>query len=247
MDEIYIHTNAHQLQLLVNERQYMAIEPDRIHDAVKSILATLPPGVTLLAAAKTRSLEEVKAVITAGVTHIGYNYVQEALPIIQAVGSQASWHMIGHLQRNKARVVVENFDLVETLDSLKLAHAIERYCEETQKTLPVLLEINSGRESNKTGVLPEDVDELVENFSALKFVRVEGLMTMGPLFGDPEASRPYFKTTREIYERLSNVTTPNVEMRTLSMGMSNSYRVAIEEGANLVRLGTAIFGARPVK
>lgn len=225
----------------------MAYEPDRIHDAVSSILASLPPGVTLLAAAKTRSLDEVKAVIAAGVTHIGYNYVQEALPIIQVVGSQAVWHMIGHLQRNKARVVVENFNLVETLDSFKLAQVLERHCEETQTILPVLLEINSGREDNKTGVLPEYVDELVENLGTLRHIRVEGLMTMGPLFGDPEANRPYFKTTREIFERLSNLNLPNVEMRTLSMGMSNSYRVALEEGANLVRLGTAIFGERPVK
>jgi hypothetical protein len=113
--------------------------------------------------------------------------------------------------------------------------------------MPVLLEINSGRESNKTGVLPEDVDELVENLSTLPHIRVQGLMTMGPLFGDPEASRPYFKTTRGIFERLSNLQILNMEMRMLSMGMSNSYEVAIEEGANLVRLGTAIFGARPVK
>ena len=225
----------------------MTDNENQIHDAVSSILAALPPGVTLLAAAKTRSLDEVKAVITAGVTHIGYNYVQEALPIIQAVGSQATWHMIGHLQRNKARAVAENFDLVETLDSFKLALALERYCEETQKTMPVLLEINSGRESNKTGVLPEDVDELVENLSTLPHIRVQGLMTMGPLFGDPEAGRPYFKTTRGIFERLSNLQILNMEMRMLSMGMSNSYEVAIEEGANLVRLGTAIFGARPVK
>jgi hypothetical protein len=224
----------------------MAIESDKIHAAVNSILATIPPGVTLLAAAKTRSLAEVEAVIAAGVTHIGYNYVQEALPIIDEIGSRASWHMIGHLQRNKAKVVAENFDLVETLDSLRLAQALEHFCEERQKIMPVLLEINSGREPNKTGLLPEDVDELVEKLNVLKYVRVQGLMTMGPLFGDPELSRPYFKTTREIYERLSKKSLPNIEMRTLSMGMSNSYRVAIEEGANQVRLGTAIFGARAV-
>lgn len=224
----------------------MALEANEIHDKVKSILATLPPGVTLLAAAKTRSLDEVKTVIDAGVVHIGYNYVQEALPIIHAIGSQATWHMIGHLQRNKARVVAENFDLVETLDSIKLAQALDRFGAEIGKSIPVLLEINSGREPNKTGVLPENADELVQHLGTLSHLRVQGLMTMGPLFGDPEDSREYFRTARRIFERLSRYSLPNIEMRTLSMGMSNSYRVAIEEGANLVRLGTAIFGARPV-
>ena len=222
----------------------MVIDKNRIFDAVLSIKGTLPPGVTLEAAAKTRSLEEVETVIEAGVTHIGYNYVQEALPFIAAIGDRATWHMIGHLQRNKAKVVVENFDLVETLDSWKLAQTLERYCEEQQKMLPVLLEINSGREDNKTGVLPDHVDALVEQVSGLQYVHLVGLMTMGPIFGDPEESRPYFKTTRTIFERLSKTQLSNVEMRTLSMGMSNSYRVAVEEGANLVRIGTAIFGAR---
>lgn len=222
----------------------MGSDNQRIIDAVGSIMRTIPPGVTLEAAAKTRSLEEVETVIEAGVTHIGYNYVQEALPIINSVGRRATWHMIGHLQRNKARIVAENFDLVETMDSWKLALTLERHCEELKKTLPVLLEINSGREDNKTGVLPEDVDDIVEKVSSLKYLRLTGLMTMGPRFGEPEDSRPYFKTTREIFERLSRIQLPNVEMRTLSMGMSNSYLVAIEEGANLVRLGTGIFGSR---
>lgn len=222
----------------------MGSDNQRIIDAVGSIMRTIPPGVTLEAAAKTRSLEEVETVIEAGVTHIGYNYVQEALPIINSVGGRATWHMIGHLQRNKARIVAENFDLVETMDSWKLALTLERHCEELKKTLPVLLEINSGREDNKTGVLPEDVDDIVEKVSSLKYLRLTGLMTMGPRFGEPENSRPYFKTTREIFEQLSRIQRPNVEMRTLSMGMSNSYLVAIEEGANLVRLGTGIFGSR---
>lgn len=198
----------------------------------------------LEAAAKTRSLEEVEAVIEAGVTHIGYNYVQESLPIIQQIGGRATWHMIGHLQRNKARVVVENYDFIETLDSWQLALTLERLCEGQQKSLPVLIEINSGREENKTGVLPEDVDDLVQKISGLKYLHLEGLMTMGPRFGNPEDSRPFFVTTRAIYERLSAVSLPNVKMNVLSMGMSNSYRVAIEEGANLVRIGTAIFGTR---
>jgi pyridoxal phosphate enzyme (YggS family) len=222
----------------------MTLQINDITESVGRILKTIPPGVLLLAAAKTRSLEEVEAVIRAGVTHIGYNYVQEALPIIQTVGSRATWHMIGHLQSNKAKLAAQHFDMIETIDSWRLAQALDRHCADMKKTTPVLVEINSGREANKTGVMPKDVDELVQRMSALEHIHVEGLMTMGPRFGDPENSRPYFKTTQEAFERLAAKNWPNVTMRYLSMGMSNSYRIAIEEGANLIRIGTRLFGER---
>jgi PLP dependent protein len=222
----------------------MTLQINGIAESVERILETIPSEVLLLAAAKTRSLEEVEAVIRAGVTHIGYNYVQEALPIIQAVGSRATWHMIGHLQRNKTKLAAQHFDMIETIDSWQLAQALDRHCADMEKTMPVLVEINSGREANKTGVLPEDVDELVQRMSVLQHIHVQGLMTMGPRFGDPEDSRPYFKTTREAFERLATKNWPNVTMRYLSMGMSNSYRIAIEEGANIIRIGTILFGER---
>ena len=215
---------------------------DRIQEAVAAILKTIPQDVLLLAAAKTRSLEEVEAVIRAGVTHVGYNYVQEGLPIIETVGAGAQWHMIGHLQRNKARLAVQHFDMIETVDSMRLAGALDRYCQLAGKTMPVLVEINSGREASKTGVLPGEVDRLVEQLSTLNNLRVQGLMTMGPRFGDPEDSRPYYRATREIFQRLSARDLPNVQMQYLSMGMSNSYTVAIEEGANIIRLGSVLFG-----
>ena len=189
---------------------------------------------------------EVEIAIEAGITHFGYNYVNEALPIIQEIGSRANWHMIGHLQRNKAKMVVENFDMIETVDSWKLAQTLNRYCENSQKIMPVLVEVNSGYEENKTGVLPEKVDELVIQISTLKNIRVEGLMTMGPRIGNPEDSRPYFKTTRAIFERLATMGLENISMNFLSMGMSNSYRIAIEEGANIIRIGTILFGERKV-
>lgn len=220
------------------------MELDAIQATAQRIMADLPPGVTLLAAAKTRTLAEVEAVIQAGVRHIGYNYVQEALPIIGVLGGRATWHMIGHLQKNKAKLAVENFDIIETVDSWGLAQVLERQCQQQGKTLPVLIEVNSGREANKSGVLPEAVEELTRQISTLQHVRLEGLMTMGPLTGDPEDSRPYFKTTRALFDRLAGMKLPNVTMKTLSMGMSNSYRVAIEEGANLIRLGTLLFGGR---
>lgn len=215
-----------------------------IGESVRRVLDTIPPGVLLLAAAKNRSLEEVKAVIEAGVTHIGYNYIQESLPIIHAIGDQITWHMIGHLQQNKVKIAVENFDMIETVDSWRLAQTLDRYCANIQKKIAVLVEVNSGREANKTGVLPEAVDELVIQLSTLQNLRVEGLMTMGPRFGDPEESRPYFKATREVFERIAARNLPNITMQFLSMGMSNSYQIAIEEGANIVRIGTKLFGER---
>ncbi len=225
----------------------MNLHAYEISESVKRILETIPPEVILVAAAKTRTLEEVEAAIQAGVTHIGYNYIQEALPIIQTIGSRVTWHMIGHLQRNKAKIAVQHFDMIETVDSWRLAQTLDRHCANFGKTMSVLVEVNSGRESNKTGVLPDDVDELVRRISDLAHLRVEGLMTMGPRFGDPEDSRPYFKATRVAFDRLASLNLPNATMRYLSMGMSNSYRIAIEEGANTVRIGTKLFGERSSK
>ena len=217
---------------------------DNIEESVRQILATIPPGVILLAAAKTRTKEEVEAVIRGGVTHIGYNYIQEALPIIQAIGGKVKWHMIGHLQRNKAKIAIKNFDMIETVDSWDLAQTLDRYCEGMQKSMLVLVEVNSGKESSKTGVLPEMVENLLIQMSSLNHLHVEGLMTMGPRFGDPEDSRPYFQKTREIYDRLAVMDLQNVRMQYLSMGMSNSYQIAIEEGANIIRIGSKLFGER---
>jgi pyridoxal phosphate enzyme (YggS family) len=217
---------------------------DSIAVRVSRILDTLPPGVTLVAAAKSRTPDEVQAAIGAGVTCVGHNYVQEAERMVRAIGDQVRWHMIGHLQRNKVKKAVQLFDMIETLDSWRLATTINQRCAATGKVMPVLVEINSGREARKTGVIPEHVDDLVQRLSALEHIHVQGLMTMGPRFGDPEEARPYFQATREAFERLSTGDLPNVTMRYLSMGMSNSYRVAIEEGANVVRIGTTIFGNR---
>ena len=222
----------------------MQFNPTLISEVVKQIKDSISSDVILLAAAKTRSLEEVEAVIQAGVTHIGYNYIQEAIPIIQSIGTKAEWHMIGHLQRNKAKIAIQNFDMIETVDSWHLAQTIDRYCGQIHKIMPVLVEINSGREANKTGVLPEEVDDLIQKIATLANIHIEGLMTMGPRFGNPEDARPYFKATREIFEKIAANKLPNVNMRFLSMGMSNSYQIAIEEGANIIRIGTKLFGQR---
>jgi PLP dependent protein len=218
---------------------------DQIIEAAREILSTLPPGVTLVAAAKTRSPEEVIAAIEAGVAFVGHNYVQEAERMVNVIGRRAHWHLLGHLQKNKVKQAVDVFDLIESVDTIGLAETIDARCAAVHRVMPILIEVNSGNEPNKTGVSPENAEELVRRLSRLAQVRVQGLMTMGPLSDEPEDFRPYFRTTRRLFERLAAAQIPKVEMRHLSMGMSSSYRVAIEEGANMVRIGTAIFGSRP--
>ena len=215
-----------------------------IADNVKAILAELPPGVELVAAAKTRTPAEILEALDAGVTTIGENYVQEAAAVVPAVGRRARWHLIGHLQTNKAKKAVELFDLVETVDSLDLGRELDKRAAAAGRAMEVLIEVNSGREPQKAGVLPDDAEALVRALAALPRLRVLGVMTMGPFEGDPEDSRPYFRETRRVFEDLRMRDIPGADMRHLSMGMSHSWRVAVEEGASLVRIGTAIFGPR---
>jgi pyridoxal phosphate enzyme (YggS family) len=220
------------------------MNPEEITERVRGIMDGLPEGVVLVGAVKTRTPQEVAAAMAGGLTHLGHNYVQEAERMKELLPGEAVWHLIGHLQRNKAKKAVELFDLVETLDSVRLAEELDRRSASAGRVLPVLIEVNSGREPNKTGVLPEGVDNLAEIISRLEHLRLEGLMTMGPDQGDPELARPYFRTTREIFDRLGGRDLPGTAMKWLSMGMSNSYRVALEEGANILRLGTILFGHR---
>jgi pyridoxal phosphate enzyme (YggS family) len=215
-----------------------------IAENVRRLLAELPSGVELVAAAKTRTSEEIIEAIQAGVRIIGENYIQEAETARAAIGDRVRWHFIGSLQKNKVKKAVRLFDMIETVDSLPLAQAIDQECALAGKTMPVLIEVNSGREPQKSGVLPEAVEALVEEISKLKRVKIFGLMTMGPRFGDPGEARPYFTETRRIFERLRDMNTDGVEMKYLSMGMTNSYKIALEEGANMVRLGSIIFGER---
>jgi len=215
-----------------------------ISNGVKKILAELPEGVTLVGAAKTRTPKEIQEAIDAGVKIIGENYVQEAERAFKVIGRRAKWHFIGPLQRNKAKKAIEIFDMIETIDSVRIAKEIDKRCKAIAKVMPILIEINSGREEQKAGVFPEDALELIKKISGFSNIKIMGLMTMGPRFGDPEDSRPYFVETRKIFKKIKTLNLPNVEMKYLSMGMTNSYRIAIEEGANIVRIGTLIFGER---
>jgi PLP dependent protein len=217
---------------------------DSIQQNIQKILGEIPPGVKLVAAAKTRTPEEVQKAAAAGIRIIGENYVQEAEAVYKVIGSRVKWHFIGHLQRNKVKTALEIFDMIETLDRMSLAKEIEKRAASSGRAVPVLIEINSGREEQKFGVIPEDAEDFIEKVSKMRHINIQGLMTMGPMFGDPENARPFFVTTRRLFERMEKMNFSNVEMRYLSMGMTNSYRVAIEEGANIIRIGTKIFGPR---
>lgn len=215
-----------------------------IKQNVSGILAELPAGVQLVSAAKTRTPEEILEAIEAGVKIVGENYVQEAERAYQVVGNRVKWHFIGHLQKNKVKKAVATFDMIETVDSVEIAREINKRCNQIGKIMPVLIEVNSGREIQKAGVLPEDVEKLAVEISALPNIRVMGLMTMGPRFGNPEDSRTYFIETRRKFDEIGELNLPNIEMKYLSMGMTNSYKIALEEGANIIRIGSKIFGER---
>lgn len=218
-----------------------------IRNNVLSLLKEIPENVTVVAAAKTRTPQEILEAIDAGIKVIGENYVQEAEKAFSEVGRRAKWHFIGHLQKNKVKKAVRIFDLIETVDSVDLAIEIDKRCAMIDKVMPVLCEVNIAKEKTKSGVYPEEVEQLIKNISNLTHIKVMGLMTMGPRFGDPENARVYFRKTKQIFENIKKMNIPNVEMKYLSMGMSNSYRVALEEGANIVRIGTRIFGERNYK
>jgi PLP dependent protein len=215
-----------------------------IAENVRNILSELPPGVTLVAAAKTRNAAEIKESISGGVTVIGENYLQEAETVYPEIGNTVKWHFIGHLQKNKVAKAVRLFDLIETVDSLSLAEEINRRAAAIDKKMSVLIEVNSGREPQKAGVMPEDAPTLAAAIGELPNLKLEGLMTVGPLGADPAELQPYFALTKKLFDDIDRAAFPGVIMRYLSMGMTGSYQLAIDEGANMVRIGTRIFGDR---
>jgi hypothetical protein len=218
---------------------------DSIEERARRLFSEIPPHVTVVAAAKMRTPDEVRAVLAAGISIVGENYVQEAEAVQAAVSrAVAKWHFIGHLQRNKAKDAVRLFDLIQTVDSVRLAEAVDAASRTLGRIMPVLVEINSGREPQKSGILPEEATDLVRALERLDAVRVVGLMTMGPLVADPEALRPAFRETKRLFDDLGRTGPRHAQMQILSMGMSESYRVAIAEGATMVRVGTALFGPR---
>jgi pyridoxal phosphate enzyme (YggS family) len=206
-----------------------------------------PGRVKLVAVSKTVDAARIRQAIEAGVNLLGENYVQEAQKKVEELGRRAGWHFIGHLQSNKARVAVRLFDWVHSVDSLRLAEELSRAAQQQSRPLPVLLQVNLGREATKFGAQEDEVIRLLGQMASLPGISVKGLMTMPPYFENPEESRPAFRALRGLQESISGRGIPGVLMEELSMGMSNDFEVAVEEGATLVRVGTAIFGPRPAK
>jgi pyridoxal phosphate enzyme (YggS family) len=198
--------------------------------------------VTLVGVSKTVEPERIRAALDAGLTHLGENRVQEAVEKMKALSDRApTWHLIGHLQRNKARRAVELFDRIETVDSLPLAEALERGAEEIGRDLRVFVEVNVADEPQKAGVSPGETEALVDGIDALPWLTVTGLMAIPPQQEDPEESRPHFAAMRRLFDEIRS---GRPELHHLSMGMSADFEIAVEEGATEVRVGRALFGGR---
>ena len=201
-----------------------------------------PESVRLVAVTKTVGLDEIRALHDLGVRDFGESRVLEALRRIQALkGLGARWHMIGHVQTNKANKAIDAFDLIHSLDSVRLAEALEAAAAHTDADVSVLIEVNVSGEQTKTGFAPGDLGAALEKISAMKSLRVEGLMTMAPIAADPEQTRPVFAQLRALRDRLGKNAAPGIELRLLSMGMTQDFEVAVEEGADLIRVGRALF------
>lgn len=204
-----------------------------------------PSGIRIVAVSKTISADRVKSAIAAGVAILGENYIQEARDKITSLSHlSASWHFIGHLQSNKAKYAVRLFDLIHSVDSLKLAEEIDRQAKRIGKIQDILVQVNVAEEASKSGITLEEAPPLIRDIARLEHVRIRGLMTIPPFFDEPERSRPVFRALRTLSRDLAALEIPNVQMHELSMGMSGDFETAIAEGATLVRVGTAIFGSR---
>ncbi|MDD4273227.1 MAG: YggS family pyridoxal phosphate-dependent enzyme [Desulfobacter postgatei] len=220
----------------------------KIHDDIRA--AAQKSGqdasrVTLIAVSKRKPPEMIQEAIDAGHRDFGENYIQEAMEKIDLLGRKsATWHFIGHLQSNKAKFAVKYFDLIHTVDTVKLAQEINRQAQKIGKIQKILLQVNISREATKSGAQESEIVNIAKQTCRFDNLHVSGLMCMPPFFDDPEDTRIYFKRLKQISKEIERLNLPNTTMTHLSMGMSNDFTVAVEEGATLVRVGTAIFGAR---
>lgn len=204
-----------------------------------------PESVRLVTVSKTIPANRVKEAIEAGVTILGENYVQEAREKFNALATYpVSWHFIGHLQSNKAKYAVRLFDLIHSVDSVKLARELDKYAGKIDKIQNILIQVNISKESSKSGTNIESTFNLVKDINAMQNLSIKGLMTMPPYFNNPEKVRPYFSALRALRDQIRPKMPPGVAVDELSMGMTGDFETAVEEGATLVRIGTAIFGER---
>ncbi len=225
-----------------------------IFENVKSVLQRVeesakrsgrePSSVTIVAVSKTHGVEKIIEAAEAGITCFGENYVQEAEKKIEAIGLPLKWHLVGHLQRNKAKKAVSLFDFIETVDSVKIAQEISMRALSIGKKLPVLVQVNVAEEASKWGVLRNDLIPLLKEMAILPGIEIKGLMTIPPYEENSEDARRYFATLRELRDKINEMEIEGIQLTELSMGMSHDFEVAIEEGATIIRVGTAIFGKR---
>jgi len=204
-----------------------------------------PNDITIIAVTKSVDALRAQEIINCGLTNLGENRVQELLAKQEILGQQPRWHLIGHLQTNKVNKVVGKVFLIHSLDSLRLALELSRRALEQGEPVQALVQVNVAREEQKYGIAPQDLDNFLRQVAAYPGLSVQGLMTIAPLVGNPEEVRPVFRELAKSFVYYSRYPLPGVKMRCLSMGMSNDYAVAVEEGANMIRVGTALFGPRP--
>jgi pyridoxal phosphate enzyme (YggS family) len=200
--------------------------------------------IDIVAVTKTVTPDIIQEAVANGIVILGENRVQEALKKIPRICGDVKWHLIGHLQRNKVKPAVQKFSMIQSLDSFELATAIDRAAQNQGSIVDVLVQINIGMEDSKYGIKPQETLDFVTRVSSLTNIRIKGLMTIPPYKENPEEVRPFFRDMREIFEDIKGRDIENVEMKHLSMGMTQDFLVAVEEGSNMVRIGTGIFGAR---
>jgi pyridoxal phosphate enzyme (YggS family) len=218
---------------------------ERIEEKIRvksELVGRDPQEITLVAVSKTIEADKIEEAIAAGVNIIGESRIQEAKEKYEKVKSRIIWHLVGHLQRNKAKDAVKIFDLIHSVDSAKLAKEIDKQARKAGKIQKILVEVNVSGEESKHGLSPEGVITFLQEINGLPNIKIKGLMTMAPLYENPEDCRPCFRKLKELVEEVKAENIKNVEMVYLSMGMSNDFEVAIEEGSNMVRIGRAIFG-----
>ena len=223
---------------------------DILNDVIKNIHKSChakginPDNITLIAVSKTKPAEMIQELYDAGCRNFGENKVQELVDKYETLPKDIQWHMIGHLQRNKVKYIVDKVSLIHSVDSLRLAETIEKEAEKKKCMVDILIEVNMAKEESKYGVYPEDVEELLRKISSLSHIRVKGLMTVAPNVKNSEENREIFTKMKKLSVDITEKNIDNITMSILSMGMSNDYTIAVEEGANMVRVGTSIFGVR---
>lgn len=223
-------------------RENLSRVKERIYSACANAGRT-PQGVTVVAISKGRALRQIEEVVAQGINNIGESRVREAFPKYNALRPPQGviWHMVGRLQTNKVKDAVEIFDLIHSLDSLRLAFEINRQAQRLGKVQDVLVEIKTSPEETKSGLSPDLAPDIIKQMSELKHINIKGLMTIAPMTDSPEEARTYFRRLRELRDRIASLSTVSCRLATLSMGMSDDFQIAIEEGATMVRLGRAIF------